>query len=238
MTNEIYYRINQKYRERKVDLAVDGWVFATNCDNTPEEIEKSLHFARHDYLEFVDAVYEALEDLINEREGKKPAHPQIVIGNVKFPRRLMDICEKSTEPIEEPDTEYDATSIETLIENLAYDCTGKILPSCKAIYIKGKGVKLEIPSELVDEARNYLKRNDHDKKNFLLSVYRQIVQGEAGTYYQRFRDLTDEIVPALYYFADKLRGLGLATEAEKLEAKVKFRMDQLKIMPEMSSATS
>ena len=154
--------VNKKYGERTIDLAVEGWRFATNTETDQVSIDSSLNFAGRD------------------------------------------------------------RGLETRVEDIAYHeplSTSTI--TMKGIYQRGESIKPDVPGEVIAEAKGYLTTNRQAQIAFLREVYQQIVLGKGGSYAERFRQREAEIAAVLNYFADKLRGLGQTSAAQKMEAKVR-----------------
>ena len=95
-------------------------------------------------------------------------------------------------------------------------------------YIRGQGIKPNVPEEVIAEAKDYLTRGRQAQIAFLREVYQQIVVSGDGSYAQRFKKREGEIAPVLNYFADKLRSFGQTTAAEKLAAKVREQFPRTK----------
>ena len=96
----------------------------------------------------------------------------------------------------------------------------------RAVYQRGEGVKPRVHEEVVAEARDYLARDRQVQLAFLREVYQQVVSGKDGSYAQRFSRREGEIAAVLNYFADRLRGLGQTTEADRLEAAVRAQFPE------------
>ena len=120
-------------------------------------------------------------------------------------------------------------ALETRVEDTAYTLDGfQVVPGLKALYIRGQGIKPNVPDEVIAEAKDYLARDRQGQIAFLRDVYSQIVLDEPGPYAIRFSKRRREIAAVLNYFADKLKGLGQTTSAEKLEDKVKAQFPRRK----------
>lgn len=155
--------VNRKYGKLEVELAVDGWVLATNTKNDAASIESSLAWAGRN---------RGLETRVEQTAYITPPEPRVINGYV-------------------------------------------------AIYKRGEGVNPRVPTEVVEEARDYLSKDRGAQLAFLRGFYQQIVLGKEGTYAERFNARKGEIATVSNYFADKIRDLGLDTLADKLEAKIK-----------------
>lgn len=122
--------------------------------------------------------------------------------------------------------------LETRVEDVAYYGTmSKVLEGDVGIYLRGKGVKPGVPKEIIGEARAYLNKGQSVQSVFLTSVYQQIVESKGGDYATRFEEGEGEIGAILHYFIDKMRGLGLIDEANKIEAKVLEKFPEPKRVP-------
>ena len=152
--------VNKKYGERTIDLAVEGWRFATNTGTDQTSIESGLNYAGRD------------------------------------------------------------KGLETRVEDIAYhEPLSKSTTTMRGVYQRGEGIKPNVPEEVIVEARDYLTRGRQAQIAFLREVYQQIVLGKDGSYAERFGKR--ESAAVLNYFADKLRGLGQTSAAQKMEARVR-----------------
>jgi len=117
-------------------------------------------------------------------------------------------------------------NLEVRIENVAYNIDGMQIEGNRALYIRGnyadgREISPKVPDKVIGEAKRYRYMRKEKRKDFLLDVYRQVVDGAVGDYNTRFNEMVANIQILLNYFADKLRGLGLGTEADKLVGKIK-----------------
>jgi len=115
--------------------------------------------------------------------------------------------------------EVRAEGIEFRLEPKAYYLDkAEVVPGLSALYIRGPGIKPRPPEFLVEEATNYLRlESEKDQRDFLSNVYAQMFGKADGEYGARYRRNDPTMYPTLYYWADKLRGLGNNRPAKTLE---------------------
>ncbi|GEM_PF-7055862 len=89
-----------------------------------------------------------------------------------------------------------------------------------SIYVRGPNINSRIPTEVTQEASAYLSKDPDAQTEFLNEVHRQIVGDVGELYRERFLQRQGEIAQILNYFADKMRGKGLAKIATEVYSKV------------------
>jgi hypothetical protein len=108
------------------------------------------------------------------------------------------------------------------VEDIAYFEVpmAQVADRYKGVYIRGEDMKPRVPEELITEARTYLSKNEPSQRSFLLDIYQQVTH-LTGDYGRRLRGGRGQTVAILSYFAGKSRELGLVTEGDAIETRLR-----------------
>lgn len=120
---------------------------------------------------------------------------------------------------------------EVHVESTSYNINGGLLstqdPTFVGIYEKSDR-ESTVPQRVIDEASAYLAMPEDAQREFLLGIHRDVVTEAKGDYVNRLQrkygwegiSQASSTAVSLAYFADKMRGIGMETEAAELETGV------------------
>lgn len=128
--------------------------------------------------------------------------------------------------------------LEFHVEETAYGGTDtgprEVNTYCKAIYIKGEGIKPRPHPQLIAEAgmlKALQEQGGQKSEEYLLKVLEDI-RDEKGQYFIELENHAEgvehdnpAIVPTLFYFADELKLMGKETEGKELENIVRIYLN-------------